>query len=80
MSEGIEVPLEKQEDNPIVMIIHLAKDGKISVNGPLQNKILCYGMIESARDAVNEFHAKQNASNIVKANGHGIMDFVKSRF
>jgi hypothetical protein len=31
---------------------------KISVNGPIQNKILCYGLLEAAKDAVRDYIQK----------------------
>jgi hypothetical protein len=39
--------------------------GKISVNGPISNRMLCYGMLEMARDAINKF-VDQNQSPIVQ--------------
>jgi hypothetical protein len=36
-------------------------DGKIDVNGPIQDKFFCYTMLEIARDAIQELHAKQAA-------------------
>ena len=38
----------------------------VTVAGPVDNKALCYGMLELARDAIVEFHQK-------KANGVGIV-------
>lgn len=32
--------------------------GQINVNGPINNKTLCYGMLEAAKDAIRDFVAK----------------------
>lgn len=28
------------------------KDGQLSVNGPIDNPVLCYGLLEAARDVI----------------------------
>ena len=35
--------------------ITLTELGQISVNGPLHDKILCFGMLEMAKEAVHNF-------------------------
>ena len=40
--------------------------GELQVHGPVQNKILCYGLLEMARDVVKEF---KGGGIIVPANG-----------
>lgn len=37
------------------LIIVMREDGAIDVSGPLENKILCYGMIEIARQAIEKY-------------------------
>lgn len=37
------------------IVITLREDGSLNVNGPLANKLLCYGMLEQARDVVRNF-------------------------
>lgn len=39
---------------PAEMIIRLSDDGQVQVTGPIQNKILAYGMLEITRDAIRE--------------------------
>jgi hypothetical protein len=34
------------------MLITLMSDGQLAVQGPIQDKILCYGMMETARDII----------------------------
>lgn len=47
-------------------------NGQITVNGPLEDKILAYGMLEAARDAIQEFIAKKN-SLIATPNLRGVV-------
>jgi hypothetical protein len=44
---------------PIQLIITLNDDGQIGVNAPLQDKVLCYGLLEVARDAIQKYHEQQ---------------------
>lgn len=39
----------------IVITITRKPNGQILVNGPLPDKLLCYGMLEQARDVVKDF-------------------------
>jgi hypothetical protein len=43
----------------MVLTITMAPDGTVSVNGPIQNRVLCYGMLEAAKEAVHQFGEKQ---------------------
>lgn len=38
--------------------------GQIGVNGPLKDKVLCYGLLEVARDAIKAF-GERPASGII---------------
>ena len=38
------------------LVILLLDSGKIEVNGPLQDKILCYGLLEIAKDVVKSYN------------------------
>lgn len=57
--------------------IGLTEDGNVIVAGPIDDKILCYGMLEAAKDAVRQ-HKEKKASIQVPppglagalANGH----------
>jgi hypothetical protein len=37
------------------LIIKVFDDGSTTLTGPLDNKTLCYGLLESAKDKVREF-------------------------
>lgn len=41
----------------IQLLITLGPDGVVNVNGPIGNKVLCYGLLESAKDAIRNFKA-----------------------
>lgn len=45
----------------------------VTATGPIENKVLCYGMLESARDAIKDFTDKQAAGpqrpNLVAVRG-----------
>lgn len=37
------------------IIITLTEQGKVDVNGPLQDKVFCYGLLEIARQVVQNY-------------------------
>jgi len=41
--------------NEVTLTITFSQGKPLQVTGPLQDKILCYGLLESARDAIKEF-------------------------
>ena len=43
------------------LIITMLENGAINVTGPIGNKTLCYGMLESAKDAIRDYIAKNQA-------------------
>ncbi len=40
--------------------IVMTDNGQIAVNGSIQNKLLAYGLLEAAREAVSEYHKNQD--------------------
>lgn len=48
----------ESEDMHLVITLH--PNGNVSLNGPLANTMLCYGMLELARDAVRTFQVQRN--------------------
>jgi hypothetical protein len=34
------------------ILITLEDDGRVNVNGPLENKLLCYGLLEVAKETI----------------------------
>ena len=39
----------------LVLKITVTRNGEISVEGPLENKLLCMGILEMAKDAVKNY-------------------------
>jgi len=48
------------------LVIRQLPNGQIQVSGPIQDKLLCYGMLECAKDAIRAFEPAA-ASKIVRA-------------
>ena len=44
---------------PQTLSITIDDDGKVSLAGPLKNMLLCYGMLETAKDALKAWHQEQ---------------------
>ena len=49
----------------VTLSVSMADTGQVSVAGPLHDKLLCYGLLEQAKDAVRMFKEPlvQPASN-----------------
>lgn len=43
----------------IRLVVEMLPDGRVTVSGPIDNKLLCYGLLESAKDAIREFQLNQ---------------------
>ncbi len=52
---------------PVTMAIILNDDRSVSVSGPLTDKMVCYGMLENARDVIVQYAAAQSENKIVPA-------------
>ncbi len=50
----------------LTLTIMMEEDGRIGVNGPIDNKILCYGMLELAKQAIQAY---QSGPKILVPNG-----------
>ena len=51
----------------VSLTITLQNNGGISVNGPIENKILCFGMLELAKQTIFDFDPRkiQVANDII---------------
>mgnify|MGYP001585277815 CR=1 FL=1 len=47
------------------LLIRLEDDGRIQVQGPLPNKVLCYGLLELAKDIVRAHQGRAGSSLLV---------------
>ena len=45
----------KGEDGHIVLTITLGPGGQINVNGPIHDKMMCYAMLEFAKDLIRDY-------------------------
>lgn len=54
--------------------IMLNQDGSVTIAGPINNKILAYGMLESARKALDDYVPNQRPEIVIPTmrgfNGH----------
>jgi hypothetical protein len=58
MMEQANKNTQPQQTRP-KMTIEMLEDGRIQVHGPIENKLLCYGLLELAKDAVREYADKK---------------------
>ncbi len=81
-------PIEEQEEKkpelpnegrPWLQIMVQA-DGTIRVHGHIKDKIVAYGLLGSANDAIREFHAKEAKIERVNAAGGLIHNLRNGRF
>jgi hypothetical protein len=42
----------------VQLLIEMNEQGQITVNGPIGQKMLCYGMLDCARDAIKDYTDK----------------------
>ena len=70
---------ESNEKTTLVITLNL-ETNNISIQGPINDKVLAYGMLEFARDAIFEHHKKLESEKIIKVNGQrNIMSFVRGK-
>ena len=48
--------------NELQLVITLKPGAGVQVHGPITDKVLCYGLLECAKDAVRDFVAKGGAA------------------
>lgn len=61
-----------QEPKLPELTIRVNPNGSVTVHGPINDKILAYGMLEAARDAIFE-HSMRQIASIIKPNGGGML-------
>jgi len=66
--------MDEPENNPVPEHIVLTLDfdpatQQIMVNGPIQNRMLCYGLLKMAEKAIDECHLQQQRKGIQRPDG-----------
>lgn len=56
------------------VIVTLHKNGQVSIQGPIDNKLAVYGLLESGKDAVRQYHATKVAGPAAPAPGIVVPD------
>ena len=51
------------------LTITLTDEGQVTVNGPLGEKVLCYGLLETARDVIQAYRADAQTKIVMPASG-----------
>ena len=49
----------------VKIIIELMEDGNVNINGPLENKVLCYGLLKMGEVLVTNYENKKIISAIM---------------
>jgi hypothetical protein len=53
----------------VQLLIERNEAGQISVSGPITDKMLCYGLLECAHDAIKDFTDKAQQKIVAPTNG-----------
>jgi hypothetical protein len=62
-------------EQEIILTITYKQDGVVEVSGPIANKVLAYGLLESAKDVIAEHH--KSLRKPVSTKG-GILSFARN--
>lgn len=63
---------DPQQDPPVAqVVITLHQSGKVAVAGPIENKLVCLGLIESAKHAIHNFQPQPASALILPRLNHG---------
>jgi hypothetical protein len=63
---------------PVELVVRLNAAGKVEVTGPIEQRLLCYGLLEVARDVIGAYTPAEQrivppppgALSIIKGNGN----------
>lgn len=67
-----------QEPKPVQLVITLFPDGRVNLQGPITDRIFCYGLLEMAREIIYDF-AKSQKVDLTLPKQHNIMDFMRRK-
>ena len=51
----------------VQLIIEMDENRQILISGPIQDKVLSYGLLAAAHDAIKDFHDNQKKPSLVPA-------------
>lgn len=54
------------QTKPQLVITFDQSNGSVNVSGPIQDRVFCFGIMELAKDAINE-HAREDSKQILIA-------------
>ena len=63
MSSELDVNPINRSQFQVSLQIGLTHEGSVAVSGPIENKILVYGLLEAAKEAIRHFH-EQNQKRV----------------
>ncbi len=75
---GNELNKEQLERKPIILTITFNPDGRVTLSGPLHDRVLCYGLLEMAREVIYDFKNAQKI-DLVKPTSENILDLIKRK-
>ncbi len=75
---GNELNKEQLERKPIILTITFNHDGRVTLSGPLHDRVLCYGLLEMAREVIYDFKNAQKI-DLVKPTSENILDLIKRK-
>ena len=78
MVDTAETPEATEKELTLTITLNL-ETNTISILGPINDKVVAYGMIEFARDAIFEHHRKMEVSKIVTVPGSRMLNFVRGK-
>lgn len=59
-------------------ILYDEEKNTFSVDGPVKHKILCYGMLERAKDVIRAGNTEKSAIEVINGNDKAVKDLLKT--
>ena len=67
---------ETQEQKPIQLIITAMPNGKVNLTGPINNRLLCYGLLRMAEEILYDFSRAQKV-DLIKPTSDNVIDLIR---
>jgi hypothetical protein len=58
-------PMPDMSEPKLLLTIRVNMDNTISVSGPIEDRILSYGLLEEAKDCIRKYHANKTKPSII---------------